>query len=129
MIARCPIAMRMGGGRRRREAAAAEPEVEAAHKEVAAFAKVIAKQGANGKETIRELSGKALTNVIGGQEADTADAVPFSRNKPSGGSEPVVRARPGACSCGTAYLRTAEIDTRAWFGYQGRSEEFDNKFD
>ena len=33
------------------------------------------------KATIRELSGQALTRVIGGQETDTADAVPFSRDK------------------------------------------------
>jgi hypothetical protein len=32
-------------------------------------------------ETIRELSRQALTHVIGGQETDTADAVPFSRDR------------------------------------------------
>jgi hypothetical protein len=31
------------------------------------------------KETVRELSAKALTHVIGGQETDTADAYPYSR--------------------------------------------------
>ena len=30
------------------------------------------------KETVRELSEKALTHVIGGQETDTADAYPQS---------------------------------------------------
>ena len=33
------------------------------------------------KETVRELSGKALTQVIGGQETDTADAYPYSGPK------------------------------------------------
>jgi bacteriocin-like protein len=33
------------------------------------------------KETVRELSEKALTNVIGGQETDPADAYPFSRER------------------------------------------------
>jgi hypothetical protein len=33
------------------------------------------------KETVRELSGQALTRVIGGQETDTADAYAQSRPK------------------------------------------------
>ena len=33
------------------------------------------------KETVRELSGKALTHVIGGQETDAADAMPQTRDK------------------------------------------------
>jgi len=36
------------------------------------------------KETVRELSGKALTHVIGGQETDSADAVPQTRDKQCG---------------------------------------------
>jgi hypothetical protein len=30
------------------------------------------------KETVRELSGQALTHVIGGQETDAADDYPYS---------------------------------------------------
>jgi len=30
------------------------------------------------KVTVRELSGQALTHVIGGQETDTADGYPYS---------------------------------------------------
>jgi hypothetical protein len=33
------------------------------------------------KETVRELSGQALTRVVGGQETDTADAYPFTGPK------------------------------------------------
>ena len=33
------------------------------------------------KETVRELSAKALTHVIGGQETVTADAYPWSRDR------------------------------------------------
>ena len=33
------------------------------------------------KVTVRELSGQALTRVIGGQETDAADAYPFSGPK------------------------------------------------
>jgi hypothetical protein len=33
------------------------------------------------KETVRELSGQALTHVIGGQETDTAVAYPYSRER------------------------------------------------
>jgi bacteriocin-like protein len=33
------------------------------------------------KVTVRELSEKALTHVIGGQETDTAAAYPWSRDK------------------------------------------------
>ena len=33
------------------------------------------------KETVRELSGQALTRVIGGQETDIADGYPFSGPK------------------------------------------------
>jgi hypothetical protein len=33
------------------------------------------------KETVRELSGQALTHVIGGQETVTADAVPQTRDR------------------------------------------------
>jgi hypothetical protein len=33
------------------------------------------------KEIVRELSGQALTHVIGGQETDTANAVPWSGDK------------------------------------------------
>jgi hypothetical protein len=33
------------------------------------------------KETIRELSGQALTHVIGGQETVNADAYPWSRER------------------------------------------------
>jgi hypothetical protein len=33
------------------------------------------------KATVRELSGQALTRVIGGQETDTADAYPYSGDK------------------------------------------------
>ena len=36
------------------------------------------------KETVRELSGQALSRVIGGQETDTAVAEPFSRDKVCG---------------------------------------------
>jgi hypothetical protein len=36
------------------------------------------------KVIVRELSGQALTQVIGGQETDTADAYPFSRPKQCG---------------------------------------------
>jgi len=32
-------------------------------------------------ETVRELSEQALSRVIGGQEADTNNAVPFSRER------------------------------------------------
>ena len=33
------------------------------------------------KETVRELSGQALSRVIGGQETDAADAEPWSRDR------------------------------------------------
>jgi len=33
------------------------------------------------KQTVRELSRHALSHVIGGQETETADAVPWSRDK------------------------------------------------
>ena len=33
------------------------------------------------KETVRELSGQALTQVIGGQETDAANAEPQTRDK------------------------------------------------
>jgi hypothetical protein len=33
------------------------------------------------KATVRELSGQALTRVVGGQETDTADGYPFSGPK------------------------------------------------
>jgi len=33
------------------------------------------------KVIVRELSGQALTHVIGGHETDTADAYPFSRER------------------------------------------------
>jgi len=33
------------------------------------------------KETVRELSGQALSRVIGGQETDVADAEPQTRDK------------------------------------------------
>jgi hypothetical protein len=36
------------------------------------------------KATVRVLSGKALTHVIGGQETDAADAVPWSGDKQCG---------------------------------------------
>jgi len=36
------------------------------------------------KVTVRELSGQALTHVVGGQETDTVDAYPFSRPKQCG---------------------------------------------
>jgi hypothetical protein len=36
------------------------------------------------KVIVRELSGQALTHVIGGQETDPADAYPFSRPRECG---------------------------------------------
>jgi hypothetical protein len=36
------------------------------------------------KQTVRELSGQALSHVIGGQETDPADAYPYSKEKECG---------------------------------------------
>ena len=55
------------------------------------------------KETLRELSAKALTHVIGGQETVTADAYPFSRPKQCTIADAYTQTRPKQCTFADAY--------------------------
>jgi hypothetical protein len=55
------------------------------------------------KETVRELSGQALSRVIGGQEMDTAVAYPYSNPKQCLSADGYPFSNPKQCLSADAY--------------------------
>jgi hypothetical protein len=66
------------------------------------------KAGVGSRETIRELSGQALTRVIGGLETDTADGYPFSGPKQCLIADAYPQTGPKQCLTVAAYPQTRE---------------------